>query len=130
MATPSETAPVRDVAELARHFAAGEKPAAEHRLGVEHEKIAVRADLTAPPYDGGIGALLSRLRDEPRYRWSGVEEAGSLIALSREEQYGRASVTLEPGGQFEHSDAPRNSGAAMVLMVSSASPMLSMVMSP
>jgi len=93
-------------ADLARWLEAGAKPRAEWRVGAEHEKFPFRLGSHDPiPYEGeaGIKALLEGLM---RFGWAGVYEdsdAGPvLIALSR----GKASVSLEPGGQFELSGAP------------------------
>jgi len=92
--------------DLARWLEAGAKPRAEWRVGAEHEKFPFRLGSHDPiPYEGeaGIKALLEGLM---RFGWAGVYEdsdAGPvLIALSR----GKASVSLEPGGQFELSGAP------------------------
>ncbi len=97
--------PVRGVGELRRHFQAGAKPRGEHRVGVEHEKLAVLPDGRAPSWEAVIGPLLEELAG---VGWGRVEEAGRLIALRR----GRATVTLEPGGQLELSDEPRASARA------------------
>ena len=102
-------ADVGGTAALTRHFAAGEKPAARHRLGVEHEKVLVLSGGRAPGYGDGISALLGKLSEEAG--WTAVEEDGKVIALKRSSPAGMASVTLEPGGQFEVSDAPRKSAA-------------------
>ena len=104
------TVPVREVSELRRHFERGGKPPDQHRVGVEHEKIAVLSDGRAPDYDHVIGPLLERLAASSSAQsrgegqsWEPVLEEGRIIALKR----GMASVTLEPGGQFELSDQPR-----------------------
>lgn len=84
-------------------FAAGAKPASEWRVGAEHEKFGFHfRDHSTLPYEGqgGIEALMRGLTD--RYQWKPVHEGGRVIALSR----GGASVSLEPGGQFELSGAP------------------------
>jgi glutamate--cysteine ligase len=95
-----------EFADLAEHLAGGAKPAAQFRVGAEHEKFGFRTrSLTPIPYHGpdGIEALLKGLM---RFGWSGVYEASDqgevLIALARD----GASVSLEPGGQFELSGAP------------------------
>jgi glutamate--cysteine ligase len=92
--------------DLVRWFEAGAKPKTDWRVGAEHEKFPFRLkDHSTVPYEGeaGIKALLTGLMT---YGWEGVYEdsdAGPvLIALSR----GGASVSLEPGGQFELSGAP------------------------
>ena len=84
-------------------FAAGAKPAAEWRVGAEHEKFGFHfSDHSTLPYEGpsGVKALMQGLAD--RFGWAPVHEDGRVIALSR----GGASVSLEPGGQFELSGAP------------------------
>ena len=96
--------------DLAAHLASGAKSPADFRVGSEHEKFVFRLGSHEPvPYDrdaegrGGIQALLQGLM---RFGWTGVYEDNqfgrSLIALER----GGASVSLEPGGQFELSGAP------------------------
>lgn len=85
----------------------GEKPKDQWRIGAEHEKFGFnKSDLARPPYDGdhGIHAMLTGLQ---RFGWEPVVEAGHLIALTRKNNEGyAASVSLEPGGQFELSGAP------------------------
>ena len=80
----------------------GCKPRNAWRIGTEHEKIGfATADNTPLPYEGktSIRAMLEGLQ---RFDWAPVLEDGKLIALKR----GGASVSLEPGGQFELSGAP------------------------
>ncbi|MCU1500275.1 MAG: glutamate-cysteine ligase, partial [Acidimicrobiales bacterium] len=86
--------------ELAAHLAVGGKPKSQFRIGAEHEKFVFKQGSNTPvPYEpGGIRALLEGLQ---RFGWKPVEEAGHIIALERN----GASVTLEPGGQFELSGA-------------------------
>ena len=85
----------------------GAKPKADWRIGAEHEKFGFdRHTLRRPAYegDGGILAMLTGLQ---RFGWSPVEEAGHVIALERRNAEGfTASISLEPGGQFELSGAP------------------------
>lgn len=88
--------------QLVEHLAKGCKPKADWRIGTEHEKIAFATKDNQPlPYEGetSIRALLEGLQ---RFDWQPVEENGFLIALKRD----GASVSLEPGGQFELSGAP------------------------
>lgn len=105
---PSPPIPtIRDFAELVAHFHAGGKPVAAHRLGLEHEKIAVLLSGDAPDHAviaRIIGAFVAR-------GWAPIEEAGALIGATHAE-FG--SLTLEPGGQIEHSGAPQPSVAAAV----------------
>jgi glutamate--cysteine ligase len=87
--------------DLVRWFEAGAKPKAAWRVGAEHEKFVFRLGSHEPvPYEPqGIKALLEGLT---RFGWEPVLEGDNVIALSR----GMASVSLEPGGQFELSGAP------------------------
>jgi len=101
-------------------FATAEKPRARFRVGTEHEKFgflypAPGDDPARPiplPYDGsrGIEALLQAIaadRDDTAAHgpWTAATDSGHTIALFR----GDASITLEPGGQFELSGAPFSS---------------------
>jgi glutamate--cysteine ligase len=87
--------------DLVRWFERGAKPKADWRVGAEHEKFVFRLGSHEPvPYEPqGIKALLQGLT---RYGWAPVLEGENVIALER----GMASVSLEPGGQFELSGAP------------------------
>jgi glutamate--cysteine ligase len=86
---------------LAAHLAAGCKPDSKFRVGAEHEKFVFRhgSNDTVPYEPDGIKALLEGLMP---FGWQGVYEGETLIALER----GRASISLEPAGQFELSGAP------------------------
>jgi glutamate--cysteine ligase len=96
----ASTVAIGSTDELVAHFEKGCKPAADLRVGMEHEKVAVLAGGQAPGHD-----LIARLlEEEARLRgWSRIEESGRLIAL---EGARLGTVTLEPGGQVEHSGAP------------------------
>jgi glutamate--cysteine ligase len=98
--------PIERFGQLAEFIASGCKPAADWRIGTEHEKFGFTVDDLRPlPYDGprSIRALLEGLRD--RFGWAEVKEGAAIIGLSRN----GASVSLEPGGQFELSGAPLTS---------------------
>jgi glutamate--cysteine ligase len=86
---------------LAAHLAEGCKPDSQFRIGAEHEKFVFRvgSHATVPYEPQGIKALLEGLM---QFGWQGVYEGETLIALER----GKASVSLEPAGQFELSGAP------------------------
>ena len=91
--------------------------------GLRREEVAMLAEVgvigsvDTPPYAGNrrmfkafryfenrIEAMLEGLQ---RFGWSPVEENGFLIGLERRNAEGFiASVSLEPGGQFELSGAP------------------------
>ena len=96
--------------DLVADFDRGCKPKSAFRVGSEHEKFVFRiAGHRSVPYEGraGIQALLTGLK---RFGWDEILEhrpdgGETLIGLSR----GGASVSLEPGGQFELSGAPLES---------------------
>jgi len=95
-------APIQNRRQLIEYFAAGNKPRADWRMGTEHEKFGFdKATLKPLPYDGerGVRAMLEGMR---RFGWEPVTEGNNIIALAR----GKASITLEPGGQYELSGAP------------------------
>ena len=101
MAVEAEGA-IEDRRALVEWFEQGCKPPEDWRCGTEHEKFVFRrSGLSRPGYDGpdGIGELLRRLQ---AFGWQPKREAGKTVALARD----KASITLEPGGQFELSGAP------------------------
>ena len=94
--------PVESLEDLIGFFRAGEKPRSEFRVGIEHEKLALRAGAFEPvPYDGpaGIEAFLRRLAETPGFET--IVEDGRVLGLD-----GPASVSLEPGGQVEQNGQP------------------------
>jgi glutamate--cysteine ligase len=102
VAENTKAEPVRTMTELVGYFESGNKPRDKWRIGAEHEKFAFHLDsLRRPTYEGpdGIEAMLVGLE---RFGWKPYTENGKIIALLKN----GASVTLEPGGQFELSGAP------------------------
>ena len=98
----SASPPIESRADLLSVFEKGEKPAADWRIGTEHEKFVYRlSDHRAPSYDepGGIRDLLLGLTE---FGWSPVEEGGHVIALTGPD----GTISLEPAGQLELSGAP------------------------
>lgn len=94
---------IESKSELVDYLAAGSKPMADWRIGTEHEKFGFIKDGLRPlPYEGdaSIRAMLEGLRDQ--FGWEPIVEGGHLIGLKQN----GASVSLEPGGQFELSGAP------------------------
>ena len=108
MTTPTadideSSARIESKTELVEYLDAGSKPRADWRIGTEHEKFGfTTADLRPLPYEGkaSIRAMLEGLRDT--FGWESIIEGGHLIGLKKD----GASVSLEPGGQFELSGAP------------------------
>ena len=102
MSNPGEAdlTPITGPRQLAEWFAAGAKPRAGWGVGTEHEKFGFRrADLSPPPYEpDGIRALLEGMAARG---WTPILDEGKPIGLKR----GGASISLEPGGQFELSGA-------------------------
>ena len=104
MTVAVETAlqPIENKSELVADLARGVKPRSAWRIGTEHEKFGYRLDnFHRLDYDGkpSIQAMLQGLQG---FGWEPVYENGSIIALTAD----GASITLEPGGQFELSGAP------------------------
>ena len=99
-----EGAPVESLDQLTAYFAAGSKSEGEFRIGTEHEKFGFAlADHTPLPYDNGDGPNVRKMLEGlVAFGWTPVEEDGIVVALKRN----GASITLEPGGQFELSGAP------------------------
>ena len=95
------------IAAMAGYLAEGMKPKDQWRIGAEHEKFGFLKDgFARPSYEGasGIRAMLEGLT---RFGWAPVQEGGHVIALEKRNAEGfSASVSLEPGGQFELSGAP------------------------
>ncbi|MCC6998436.1 MAG: glutamate--cysteine ligase [Deltaproteobacteria bacterium] len=103
MPTADQARPIAHESELVDWFRAGHKPVADHRVGIEHEKIGVLADGSPVPYfgDNGIERLLAAYEARG---WKPKKEGDHTISLERPDG---SNITLEPGGQFEMSDAPR-----------------------
>lgn len=86
--------------DLINYFIQASKPKNQWRIGVEHEKLLLDSkSFSRIPYEKGIEIILSKLQS---FGWSPLLEQASLIGLKR----GNASISLEPGGQFELSGAP------------------------
>jgi glutamate--cysteine ligase len=94
---------IEDVRDLAAYLASGCKPVEQFRIGTEHEAFGFRLrDLAPPSYaePGGIRALL--LAIQAREGWAPILDQDNIIGLKGP----GASLSLEPGGQFELSGAP------------------------
>jgi len=94
--------PIASRDDLVRHLADGSKPKEAWRIGTEHEKFVYDLRTHKPlAYEGkpGIRGLLEGMR---RFGWEDVNEGENIIGLTQD----GASLSLEPGGQFELSGAP------------------------
>src|ERR1700744_4785438 len=103
MAIPqSAGGPIQSRDDLVRHLSKGCKPKSQWRIGTEHEKFVYDLKTHKPvAYEGepGIRQLLNGMK---RFGWQEVLEGGNIIGLTQN----GASLSLEPGGQFELSGAP------------------------
>lgn len=103
----TDTTVVTSQRQLVEWVATGSKPPEQWRIGTEHEKILYATDTRAPVYyrgPQGVRALLEGLAS--RFGWQPVFEADAIIALRAPAGAPPASISLEPGGQFELSGAP------------------------
>ena len=96
--------------ELVAWLARAERPNGPGLVGLEHEKLLFRGSDGGPvPYEGptGVGAVFEGLA---RLGWQPYREEPQLpvIAATR----GQATLSLEPGGQFELSGAPQTTAQA------------------
>lgn len=101
--TRGDLPPVEGVSDLTAYLATGCKPKSAWRIGTEHEKFGFLTDTLAPlPFSGdrSIETVLSGMADQ--FGWTRLQEGEHLVALKKD----GASITLEPGGQFELSGAP------------------------
>lgn len=92
-------------ADLIEAMARGAKPAAEWRVGTEHEKHVFHTNPLRPvTYEGpqGIRALLDGVAAATG--WEPFYDGDNPIGLRNNEVAG--GISLEPGGQFELSGAP------------------------
>ena len=97
---------IKDVGQLVEWLAKGEKPAADWRIGTEHEKFLFHRDSLRPvAYDGdsGVEAVLDALCKAIGDKATPIIEKGKIIGLKDGDG---GSVSLEPGGQLELSGAP------------------------
>jgi glutamate--cysteine ligase len=91
-------APIRGTEDLLSVFQNGAKPRASWGVGLEYERLGLRAATArAIPYSGdrGVERILREMSD--RFGWTPEMESGRIIGLER----GDSRVSLEPGGQVE-----------------------------
>lgn len=106
MAALENLEPIHTHDDLLAPFHAACKPESEFRIGTEAEKFGVYVGPppSAVPYEGehGVRRILHSLSERSGWTMGSEYEGGPILSLTR----GRASVTLEPGGQLELSGAP------------------------
>src|ERR1700733_6134168 len=98
----SASGPITSRDDLVRQLSKGCRPREQWSIGTEHEKFVYDLKTHKPvAYDGkpGIRQLLEGMT---RFGWQPVMEGPHIIGLTQN----GASLSLEPGGQFELSGAP------------------------
>jgi glutamate--cysteine ligase len=89
-------------AELAAWFKERERPRESWKVGLEHEKVPLRAGTLEPvPYEGP-GGISAALHGFSRFGYQPFLEEGRVIASQRN----GLTVSIEPGGQIELSGRP------------------------
>ena len=89
---------------LIQYFSDGIKLKGSEKIGTEHEKfIYSKKDLSLIPFHGerSISAVLKKFIENS---WDPIIEDEQIVGANKNQ----ASITLEPGGQFELSGAPLN----------------------
>ena len=101
-ARTGESTPVQRTEDLVSVFRRNERPREGWKVGLEHEKLALRAGTLEPvPYEGDRG-IAAVLRAFARYGYEPFEEDGRIIASRKS----GLTVSIEPGGQIELSGRP------------------------
>jgi glutamate--cysteine ligase len=80
-------------------------PPAQNRVGGEYERIILKPNGMSVGYDDRFGIQWFLNEFAKRWNWIPKLEGKNIIALTKD----GASITLEPGGQFELSGAPHYS---------------------
>lgn len=97
-----ESPPITGPGDLTGYFRQRERPRADWKVGLEHEKIGLRAGTLEPvPFDGP-GGIAEFLGGFTEYGYEPFLEEGRVIATQRT----GLTVSLEPGGQIELSGRP------------------------
>lgn len=99
-AAATESPIIRSVDDLVAWFRTGEKPIAQHRFGLETEKLGFVTATGEPAPLESIGRILKRFADATGGAL--LQEGGAAIGVQLKDH----SLALEPGGQFELSGAP------------------------
>jgi glutamate--cysteine ligase len=93
--------PIGSRDDLVRYLAEGSKPEADWRIGTEHEKFIYDLKTLKPAGYGGRPGIRALLEGMRRFGWEPINEGEHIIGLTQN----GASISLEPGGQFELSGA-------------------------
>ena len=100
---PGFSPPIDSYDDLPAYLAGGEKPGANWRIGTEHEKFCfAAADQQPIPY-AGKASILTLFEGLEAKGWKPLYDGDNKVALEDEQG---ATISLEPGGQFELSGAP------------------------
>ena len=97
-----ESPPITGVDDLVAWLRAKERPRETWKVGLEHEKVLLRAGTLDPVPYGGEGGVAAVLRAFSRFGYEPFEEDGRIIAS----QKSGLTVSIEPGGQIELSGRP------------------------
>jgi glutamate--cysteine ligase len=97
-----ESPPVAGVDDLTSYFRQRERPRPDWKVGLEHEKIALRAGTLEPVPFEGPGGIEAALRAFTQFGYQPFLEDGRIIATQRT----GLTVSIEPGGQIELSGRP------------------------
>jgi glutamate--cysteine ligase len=101
-ARTGESPEVRSLEDLVAVFRRNERPAEGWKVGLEHEKLVLRAGTLDPVPYGGESGIAAVLRGFTRFGYEPFEEEGRIIAS----QKSGLTVSIEPGGQLELSGRP------------------------
>ncbi|MDR3495426.1 MAG: glutamate--cysteine ligase [Ancalomicrobiaceae bacterium] len=100
-----DAVPIESREQLVHWLGAGAKPAADWRIGTEHEKFGFYRDDKSPVgYFGAAGIEAIVLGLKTRLGWEPILDRDHIIGLV--DPTGGGAISLEPGGQFELSGAP------------------------
>lgn len=103
MADKQKSKLIENKDDLIGWLADGCKAKDKWKIGTEHEKFGFQLTDHGPlPYSCDGPSIRKMLEGLQRFGWKPMVEEGYLIGLLRN----GASITLEPGGQFELSGAP------------------------
>ncbi len=90
------------MADLVSWLRGKERPREDWKVGLEHEKVLLRAGTLDPVPYAGPGGVEGVLRSFEAYGYEPFEEDGRIIAS----QKNGLTVSIEPGGQIELSGRP------------------------